>query len=626
MCGIAGVLYFDGRPADASRLKKMGDAIAHRGPDGEGFYSRPGLGLVHRRLSIIDIDGGTQPIANEDGSVHVVFNGEIYNYRTIRTALQKRGHQFKSNSDTETLVHLYEEVGRNLPCQLRGMFAFAIWDEKEQCLVLGRDRVGQKPLYYYRCADKFVFGSEIKAILAHGGIDQTIDANAIESYLTLGMIPGEQSIYGKIRKLLPGHVLIVRANGESTAHRYWEYPVATPDESTDFDALRHQVEDAVQSHLVSDVPVGGFLSGGVDSTVVCSLASGSTPSPLATFCIGFADGPSETSVAKETAERIGSIHREAIIDSDAATDLDRVVDVYDEPFGDSSAIPTMRVSELAASEVKVVLSGDGGDECFGGYARYAHDLKESRIRRLMPMWTRALTRNIAEWWPSSSRLPRHLRWKSLLTNLSSTPALAYAQTIAMTTCAARRAIYSTDLNLMLGDAENFERVLSRQFSVNDSDPLSGMLAADIGSLLPDAFLVKVDRASMAVGLEVRPPLLDHTLLEFAARISSKLKIRHGETKWIFKEALAEHLPTTLTSLPKRGFEIPLDQWFLGSLGDVYQDLVLASDSMTQRLSQRHALEKLLSRHKSGACRNGQFLWNILVLAKWLERYRPELPS
>jgi asparagine synthase (glutamine-hydrolysing) len=629
MCGIAGVLYFDHRPVDRGLLRAMGDSIAHRGPDSEGFFATPGLGLVHRRLSIIDLKGGDQPIANEDNSIQIVFNGEIYNYAHLRTNLQQAGHRFATNSDTETLVHLYEDHGSAMAQSLRGMFAFALWDGPSRSLVLGRDRLGQKPLYYYQDQDKFVFGSEIRAILAHGDVKNVLDLESVDMYLSLGMVPGARSIYRDIRKLPPAHTLTIDQNGKLRLSRFWKYGGDINESLSSNkwqEAVREKIEDAVQSHLVSDVPVGAFLSGGIDSTIVSSVAARQSPSPLQTFSIGFSNGQnSELPVARETSDRIGGVHRQSIVHPDAAADLDRLVEVYDEPFADSSAIPTMRVAELAAQHVKVVLSGDGGDECFGGYARYRHDLTEARIRAMLPETFRAVfLRPLARLWPQADWLPRFLRGKSILTNLSSAPSLAYAQTLSNCTHARRQNLYSAEMRRALNGFRP-ESELARTFQLNDRDPLRGMLAADFSCLLPDAFLVKVDRASMAVGLEVRPPLLDHELVELAATIPSEFKIRNGQTKWILKQSMRSHLPASLLKLPKQGFEIPLDSWFRGPLADVFRQVSLASNGLASQIFHVRSLKSLIDGHVRGTKHCGQLLWNILVLSRWLERYRPQLP-
>ena len=629
MCGIAGVLYFDQRPVTGALLRAMGNAIAHRGPDADGYFSAPGIGLVHRRLSIIDVAGGNQPIANEDGSIHVVFNGELYNYHDLRKQLQHRGHLFNSESDTECLVHSYEDHGRGLVESLRGMFSFAIWDNNTRTLTLGRDRLGLKPLYYYRDSEKFVFGSELKAIFAHPDVKGVLDIKSVDAYFCLGMVPGHRSIYQNIRKMQPAHTMAVDFHGRVDSAQYWSYEPHVDSALTEeqwLEKASSKIEDAVRSHLVSDVPVGAFLSGGIDSTVIASVAAEISGTPLQTFSIGFSDSArSELPFASETAQRLGGVHREAIVEPNAASDLDTLVDVFDEPFADSSAIPTMRVAQLAAEHVKVVLTGDGGDECFGGYARYVHDLAESRFRAKFPNWLRTfLLRPLAYAWPHVDWLPRLLRGKSFLTNISSPPSLAYAQTIANCTARERRKLYTGETREMLG-LWTTEKSLSKEFRINDKDPLAGMLAADVQCLLPDAFLVKVDRATMAHGLEARPPLLDHELLELSARIPSNLKIRGSDTKWILKRAMRRHLPESLLNRPKQGFEIPLDQWLAGPLFDVFRETALSPTSGVCQIFDRRVIQRLLEAHTRGVRRCGQLLWNILVFAKWFDRYQPQLP-
>jgi len=383
MCGIAGILYADpARPVQSATLKAMADSIAHRGPDAEGFWRAPGIGLAHRRLSIIDLAGGTQPIANEDGSIRVVFNGEIYNYRHLRRSLEAKGHQLHTHTDTEVLVHLYEEHGERLVDHLRGMFAFALWDEKKRRLLLARDRVGIKPLYYFRDAEKLLFGSELKAILACPGVPRTINAEAVEDYLGLGMVPGPRTIFRQIRKLQPAHILLAAPNDWNGLPRsYWQLRFDPDHRSTAADwkdALQAKLAETVRLHLAADVPVGAFLSGGLDSSAVLALAAESSGQPLQAFSIGFREERfSELPHARQVADRCGvELHTE-IMSADAVALLDESTQYFDEPFADPAAIPTFLLARLASQSVKVVLSGDGGDEAFGGYARYAHDLKES---------------------------------------------------------------------------------------------------------------------------------------------------------------------------------------------------------------------------------------------------------
>lgn len=627
MCGIAGVIYADRRrPVERSVLQAMGDSIAHRGPDGAGYRVKPGLGLVHRRLSIIDLAGGDQPIGNEDDSVHVIFNGEIYNFMELRAALEAKGHRFRTRSDTEVLVHLYEDEGVRMVERLRGMFAFALWDQKYERLLLARDRVGIKPLYVYRDAEKLIFGSEIKAILAHPHVGREIDAAALEDYLAFGIVPGSRSIFRRIEKLPAGHVLCVGPDAlDHDPRRYWQLRME-PDHSRSADdwqeLIRTKLEETVRLHLIADVPVGAFLSGGLDSSIVVALAAGSTQGPLQTFSMGFHEESfSELPYAREVAQRFGTRHVEELVTPDAVGILDELTRHFDEPFADPSAIPTYLVSRLASRSVKVVLSGDGGDEAFGGYARYAHDLKEAAVRRWLPAWfKRTVLRPVARVWPKADWLPRPLRAKTALTNLSLDTASAYANTLTICRPPMRRQLMAPDLVRELNGHEPERFVRENWQAPSADDPLSGMIAADVATVLPDDFLVKVDRASMAHGLEVRPPLLDHELLELAAKIPSQWKVRGGETKWILKQSYRNHLPPTVLSRPKHGFDMPINAWFRGELRPRFESAVLDSHAPVRDLVDQSAARKLLQSHLAGTGRHGAVLWSLLILAHWAREY------
>ena len=628
MCGIAGVLYFDAnRPVDAEVLRAMGASIAHRGPDGEGFLSEPGIGLVHRRLSIIDLKGGSQPIGNEDGSIQVILNGEIYNFNELRAGLEERGHRFRTHSDTEVLVHLYEEHGAALVTRLRGMYAFALWDRPRGKLLLARDRLGIKPLYYYRDAEKLIFGSELKAILSHPSVARVVDPAALEDFLAFGTIPGVHSIFKQIVRLPAAHVLLVGwENWQAAPRRYWRLhfqPDQRPTAQEWQERIAAKLAEAVRLHLIADVPVGAFLSGGVDSSLVVALSAGHTRDRLRTFSIGFEEETfNELPYARQVAERFGSEHVEEIVTPDAAALLDELSRYYDEPFADSSAIPTYLVSRLASRHVKVVLSGDGGDEAFGGYARYAHDLKEAVLRRWLPHWLRArLLAPLAHAWPRGDWLPRPLRAKTLLTNLSLEEDAAYANTLTVCRRPVRRHLLAPDLSATLNGYEP-ERVIREGHADSPTGhPLDGMIAADVATRLPDHYLVKVDRVSMACGLEVRPPLLDHELLELAATIPAEWKVRGGQTKWILKEVCRQRLPGAVLDRPKHGFEIPLDAWLRGPLRGMFETAVLDRNARVAGLVDQGLAAKLHQEHLAGSARNGRTLWSLLVLARWAEHYR-----
>jgi asparagine synthase (glutamine-hydrolysing) len=633
MCGIVGVCYAESqREVERSALEAMAGAILHRGPDGGGYFSSPGVALGHRRLSIIDLEGGKQPLSNEDGSVQVVFNGEIYNYRELRKDLESRGHHLATSSDTEVLVHLYEEEGERLVERLRGMFAFAIWDGKRKRLMLARDRVGIKPLYYLRDGEKLLFGSELKAILAYGDVPRRIDPAALEDFLTFGMVPGTRTIFSGIEKLAAGHVLVVEPGKWNQPPRsYWRLKFAA-DESLDEtqwqEAIRAKLEETVERHLIADVPVGAFLSGGIDSSVITALAAAKIREPIQTFSIGFREDKfNELPFARMTAEKYGTRHTEEVVTADAAGILEKLCWHYDEPFADSSAIPTMLVSQLAAKHVKVVLSGDGGDEAFGGYSRYPHDLREGAFRRKLPVWLRSgLLSSLARAWPKADWLPRPMRLKTALTNLSLGADAAYANTLSTCRMPLRRELLFRDVCSLLNGHQP-ERMI-REAYATANDPLSSMIAADVATLLPDDFLVKVDRASMAYGLEVRPPLLDHELLELAATIPSKHKIRGSQTKWIFKQACRGLLPNGLLTRPKQGFEIPVDNWLRGSLEPMFREVALDSRSPVAGLIDQRRAATLFEDHLTGKGRHGQVLWSLLVLSRWAEQYllQPPIPA
>jgi asparagine synthase (glutamine-hydrolysing) len=627
MCGIAGILYADPlRPIDSSLLKAMGDAIAHRGPDAEGFWNEPGIGLVHRRLSIIDLSGGDQPIGNEDGSVQVVFNGEIYNFQELRSSLESRGHQFRTRSDTEVLVHLYEEEGEHLVQRLRGMFAFALWDRTRRRLVLGRDRMGIKPLYVYRDAQKLIFGSELKAILAHPEVERNLDPAALEEYLAFGMVCGSSSIFRRIEKIPSAHVLTVGPDAlDRLPRRYWQLRIE-PDEGLTAEQwqeqIRAKVAETVRLHLIADVPVGAFLSGGVDSSVIVACCAGQTNGPLQTFSMGFREESfSELPYARLVSEQFGTRHIEEIVTPDAVTLIDRLTHHYDEPFADSSAIPTFLVSRLAVQSVKVVLSGDGGDEAFGGYARYAHDLREATLRRSLPAWfRRAILGPLARRWPKADWLPRPLRAKTRLTNLALDAGHAYANTMTMCRPPLRRQLLNRDLAEQLNGQRPEQRLIDGHARAPAADALGGMISADVEVTLPDDFLVKVDRASMAHGLEVRPPLLDHELFEMAARIPSHFKVRRKETKWILKKSYESQLPADILWRKKHGFEIPADSWLRGPLRPMFEAAVLQPQARVRDLVDQECVGNLYQAHLRGSGRYGNILWSVLMLARWAERY------
>lgn len=626
MCGIAGIVYRDQhRGAEQSVLQQMSDAIAHRGPDGEGFFRVHNVGLVHRRLAIIDLAGGQQPIANEDESIHVVFNGEIYNYPELKQQLLAKGHQFRTDSDTEVLVHLYEEFGTDLVQHLRGMFAFALWDARSHSLMLARDHLGQKPLYVYQDEEKLVFASELKAILATPNIDRSLSPEAIEDYFTFGVVPGEGCIFKRAKKLPAAHWMVLSNNGTpAKSQQYWTLNYDQEQSGTDDDWLQRidaSIQDSVQSHLLADVPLGAFLSGGLDSSAIVASLAGSGSDPIQTFAIGFQEKRfSELPYAEAVAKHFGTTHREQMVTPDAVRDLDELCFSYDEPFADASAIPTMAVARMAAQHVKVCLSGDGGDENFGGYARYSHDLKEASIRQLIPGVIRqSLLRPLGAIWPKADWLPRPLRLKTTLQNLAADPAVAYANTISQCRTGMRRTILNSDFRATLCNHRP-EAVVERHYAAGDRDALSGMLSADVNMLLPDDFLTKVDRASMAYGLEVRPPLIDVPLMELAASMPSSMKIRRGNKKWILKQLFENRLPAELAHRKKQGFELPVDDWLRGPLRDQVQQVVLNQNGALASIVDVAAVRRINNAHQRHTGQHGQLIWSLLVMGRWMESY------
>lgn len=611
MCGIAGhVGWQQSWESSDADLRAMCGAIKHRGPDDEGRLALPGAALGMRRLSIIDVSGGRQPIANEDGTVHVVFNGEIYNHHALHDALVRRGHALRTHSDTETLVHLYEDHGPGMVEHLRGMFGFAIYDAPRRRLVLGRDRLGQKPLYYWERDGGIAFASELGSLRALGRFRAEVDPNAVAAYLRLGYVPDPMCIYRGVRKLPPAHVLVWEADGgPAKVERYWSpiRPEADLDERGAVAELRRLLADAVGSHLESEVPLGAFLSGGVDSSAVVAEMARQGGRRVRTFSIGFdVDAYNEAPHAAEVARALGTEHTELIVRPDADALVERVVLGFDEPFADSSALPTYLVSELARRHVTVALSGDGGDELFGGYTRYAEIL----TRRELPRWTRSALA------PFARALPHAAYGRNRLLDLSRTREQRYATTVALPLDPTEGGVGRRDLP---GVEEAIDAPLRSLFGTTRSrDLVTQLTLVDMGSYLPGDILTKVDRMSMAVSLEARVPLLDHPLVEFAVSLPSHLKLRDGTGKWIFRRAVEGLVPPSVLTKPKQGFAVPLGPWMRGPLRHRVDGL-LAADAPSLAFADRAAVERLRREHLSGRRDHAGSLWRLLALDLWLRR-------
>ncbi|HVB56510.1 MAG TPA: asparagine synthase (glutamine-hydrolyzing) [Candidatus Acidoferrales bacterium] len=622
MCGIAGIVSTElGARQDVETIRLMCSAIAHRGPDDDGFYLHDGAGLGMRRLSIIDLTGGHQPIHNEDRNVWVVFNGEIYNFPDLRRGLESRGHNFYTHSDTEVIVHLYEEFGADCVQKLRGMFAIALWDERRNTLVLARDRLGKKPLHYALHNDNLYFGSEIKSLLAVAPELADVDHEAMLSYFQFGYLPDPLTAFRKIRKLPPGHLLEFEA-GQIRMRSYWDLPsYGTFDLGSEhecLDELERRLEEAVRIRLISDVPLGALLSGGVDSSIIVALMARANLGCVKTFSIGFPNEDfDETAHARAVAERFGTNHSEFIVDPDFSETLDKLTHMLEEPFADSSILPTYHVARLARQHINVALSGDGGDELYGGYDRYQMNLRR-RVFEKIPDWVGRAYRSYA--YPI---LPHGVRGRKFAYNISLGARDRYIDSISYLPPDLReRSIFSPDfLNFAAGcpsPAELFRNYYDRAPA---NDELSRMEYLDTKTYLPADVLTKVDRMSMALSLEVRCPLLDHEFVEWSASLAPHWKLRMGQSKYALKR-LAERLgvPGSAIHRPKQGFAIPLVHWFRKELKSGIGHILLEPRSMARGYFNPIGVRTMLEDHWKGRRDNSGSLWILLMYELWHRNY------
>jgi asparagine synthase (glutamine-hydrolysing) len=622
MCGIAG--FADSprsasRPleADVSLVHSMCDVIRHRGPDDEGAHAEPGVGLGMRRLSIIDLSTGHQPIHNEEATVWVVFNGEIYNYRELRRELEALGHRFYTSSDTETIVHAYETWGEAAFGRLRGMFGIALWDRGTRTLLLARDRAGIKPLHYAERGGRLFFGSELKSLIAAGAVDREIDLGALDHYLSFLYAPRDRAIFKGVRKLPPGHYLKWH-DGRIEVRQYWQIGTAEPfrgsaDEAAS--ALHTVLADAVRSHMISDVPLGAFLSGGVDSSIVVGLMARASDRPVKTFSIGF-DVPQfdELEHARTVSKHFGTEHHEFVVRPDGLGILDRLIQHFDEPFADSSAIPTWYVSEMAGKHVTVVLSGDGGDELFGGYDRYLPHPRVAQFDSLPIPGKRAMARLL---WPM---LPHGARGKNFLRHVSRSDDGRYLDSIAFFQPDEKQALYTGDVRRALAGL-SAEATLGRHLERFASLPAhSRMMRFDFETYLPEDVLAKVDRMSMAHSIESRVPLLDNEVIEFAWTIPAAFKIANGRRKHILKEAVRGLLPAEILDRRKQGFGVPLGVWFRGGLTDVFSDVLRSPLARQRGFFEARFVDRLLDEHLAGRRDHTLRLWQLLVFELWHRHY------
>jgi asparagine synthase (glutamine-hydrolysing) len=623
VCGLAGIFDFQGyAPLDRDLIVRMSNRLRHRGPDGEGYLVAPGIALGHRRLAIIDPERGSQPIYNEDGSIAVIFNGCIYNFRAIKTTLQAVGHIFKTDCDTEVIVHAWEEWGTDCVTHFRGMFAFALWDARDESLFLARDRLGKKPLYYAELpTGQLVFGSELKALLVHPAISREIDPYAVDEFFAYGYIPDPRTIYRSVSKLPPAHVLLVQRGSRPRLSPYWDlaFVPGRQSEAEACEGLIEHLHDAVSVRLVSDVPLGAFLSGGVDSSAVVASMSRLSREPVSCFSVEFGvPGFDETAYAHDVAELFHAKHAVDKVDPADLLSLDDLISTYDEPFGDSSAIPTSRVCAAARRHVTVALSGDGGDEQFAGYRRYKWHVAEERVRSLLPDPLRqSLFATLAGLYPALGWAPRALRAKHTLEELAQPPADAFFHSIAITSDPMRRRLFSERLARELQGYDAKSLIRRHMAMANTDDPLAQALYTDFKTWLPGDILTKVDRASMANSLEVRAPFLDHQFVEWAATLSAGLKLHKGTSKYILKRALEPLLPRDILYRPKQGFSMPLAHWFRGPLRERLRSAIGSPRLQDTGYFIGGELERLADDHAQGRQDHSAVLWLVLVFETFL---------
>jgi asparagine synthase (glutamine-hydrolysing) len=631
MCGITGIVDLRSeRPVDERLLRAMNGLLSHRGPDGDGFHFELGVGLGHRRLAIIDLEGGKQPLYNEDQSVVVTFNGEIFNFMEIETELLQRGHTFRTRSDTEVIVHAWEEWGVECLQRFNGMFAFAVWDRRSKTLFVARDRLGVKPLYYAELPDgRIIFGSELKALLLHPQLERRIDPQAVEEYFAFGYVPDPKTIYLAVKKLEPGTYLCVRRGaGKVVPRRYWEVPLAgertAPGPRANWDVeLRERLREAVRKRLVSDVPLGAFLSGGIDSSAVVAMMREIGAGRILTCSIGFKEPRyDESAYAQLVAQQKNTDHRTEVVEASDYDLLSKLVDLYDEPYADSSAIPTYRVCQLARRHVTVALSGDGGDEDFIGYRRYKLFAMEEHVRSRVPLGVRrAVFGALGRWYPKLDWAPRVFRAKTTLQALARDSVEAYLHGVSFSSEELRAQLFSPSFRKELqgyGAREVFKaHVRDKSFS----DPLALVQYLDYKTYLPGDILTKVDRASMAHSLEVRTPFLDYEFVEWVASLPSDIKLRGSEGKHLLKRALEPVLPREVLYRTKMGFAVPLDLWFRGSLRDHLAETVRGARLADSGIFDPEMLSRVVADHQSGRRDYSAVLWSLLMFDGFLRKHQ-----
>lgn len=621
MCGIAGFVNTEEAPDVRERefvLERMCYAIRHRGPDDQGTLIAENVAFGMRRLSIIDLAGGHQPMANKAGTVSLVFNGEIYNYRELQRELTSRGHEFQTNSDTEAIVHAYDEYGNACVEHLRGMFAFAIWNSRLKELMLARDRVGKKPLYYTLTSNgTLIFGSELKSLLEHPEVTRDISPEALDAYLTFGYVPDPLCILRGINKLPPGHFLTFR-DGIVSLSQYWDFRFSTEEDTGDrraedyLDELRELLNEAVRIRLISDVPLGAFLSGGIDSSAVVGLMARNSDRPVKTFSIGFnEDSYDELKYARIAAAHFGTEHHEFIVTPDICQLVDELAWHFDEPFADPSALPTYMVSKLAREHVTVALSGDGGDELFAGYTRYLVEGQRAPFEKVPRVLRQNLMRSL------SQRLPHRAWGRNYLHNISLDGVDRFLDSVSVFTQLTKRSLYTSDFRSQLkNDHQAGAHFQSLAKQGQTSNPLDMLLYLDSKTYLPGDILTKVDRMSMAVSVEARAPLLDHKLIEFVTRIPASLKLHDGETKYIFKRAIEDFVPFEILHRSKQGFGLPIQQWINEQLREQVRSALTDTRARARGYVEQDYVAQLLAEHERGRRDHSAQLWALFMLELW----------
>ena len=625
MCGIAGLFDTRGRrDFDRGLMQRLNDIQFHRGPDEGDIYLEPGVALGHRRLSIIDLSTGQQPLFNEDGSVAVVFNGEIYNYQELVPELEALGHVFHTRSDTEVIVHAWESWGEACVQRFRGMFAFGLWDRNRQTFFMARDRMGVKPLYYALLDDgTLVFGSELKVLMQHPGLDRRIDPHAVEEYFALGYVAEPRTIFQGARKLQPAETLCIRRGEPIPAPRsYWDVRFSLDNPMSVGDAcaeLTERLRESVRLRMISDVPLGAFLSGGVDSSAVVATMAGISGDPVSTCSIAFDDPAfNESEFAKMVADRYHTRHFVETVKSDDFDLIDTLAALYDEPYADSSAIPTYRVCQLARKHVTVALSGDGGDETFGGYRRYRMHLMEEKMRGAMPAGIRRPVFGLlGRVYPKADWAPRVFRAKTTFQALARDSVQAYFHSVSILRDDMRRNLFSSKFRAELAGFNAIEVFRRHAANAQTDDPLALIQYLDTKTYLVGDINTKVDRASMAHSLEVREPLMDHKLVEWLATLPSDLKIKGQEGKYLFKKSMEPYLPRDVLYRPKMGFAVPLSRWFRGPLKQRVRDAILGSTLAETGIFNRDYLEHLVDAHQSGARDYSAPLWTTMMFEAFL---------